>query len=613
MTTTSMMPEPRQRYYNNDGSLAAGCYLYTYAAGTSTPKATYTDYAGTIPHANPIVLDSKGEALIYWDGSYKVDLKTAAGVQITGYPVDNYVSSDGLADTLRTDLAASSGASLVSWIRAATGAVAYTLGVWLGWQKPNALEFMTTAQRVDVLARTLTLDVTVPLQTAITAATLEDRVLQMPGAYLVTDTLLLPNQTQLSGEHQHMGFEGGTIIDFRPTSLKNLFEPTGLPATLKDGYCIENLYIKGNSTNATGYSGEAIHCVDITKSTFKNLRIQGFRTGIRCEATINNRFEFCHINDNYVQNIYYTGDTATTDVWDQCYIANAPVGVQTDGYSLSIKFLNCIFESLNYYGIDLVKECYGWQVINCYGEDTPNDATASNCVFRVGFAGTTLAASPQLQVLGGTYVGRQAGAVGSVLSVDYTDGVMFGDGLHATGFTSVIKTSANTTTNQVLALGFTCAGISSVLTDDTKVSGLYPRGAFNSGYKNQQVIRAAGDVYLGAATACTGAITTSLAWNITKVGEIVTLLLPPTTGTATATPWFKYGELIPTKYRPSSSLAFPCVIQDNGATVAGPGMIVIAASTGAIAVYKDAVGSNYTNAAASGLGQGCGTSLSWTV
>ena len=89
--TALIMPEPRQRYYNNDGTVAAGCYLYTYAAGTPTPKAAYTDYAGTIPHANPIVLDSKGEALIYWNGAYKVDLKTAAGVQITCYPVDNYV------------------------------------------------------------------------------------------------------------------------------------------------------------------------------------------------------------------------------------------------------------------------------------------------------------------------------------------------------------------------------------------------------------------------------------------------------------------------------------------------------------------------------------------
>lgn len=117
--TTALMPEARQRYYNNDGSLAAGCYLYTYASGTTTPKAAYQDSAGATPHANPIVLDSKGEALIYWNGSYKVDLKTAAGVQITGYPVDNYKTDPagvwGLQATILALLAAAGGSDLIGY------------------------------------------------------------------------------------------------------------------------------------------------------------------------------------------------------------------------------------------------------------------------------------------------------------------------------------------------------------------------------------------------------------------------------------------------------------------------------------------------------------------
>jgi len=127
MPTTSLMPEPRQRYFNNNGSVAAGCLLYTYAAGTSTPKATYTDSAGTTPHANPVVLDSKGEAVIYWSGNYKIDLKTAAGVQITGYPVDNYAYSATATDTLRADLAASSGAGLMGTISIGAGSIATTV------------------------------------------------------------------------------------------------------------------------------------------------------------------------------------------------------------------------------------------------------------------------------------------------------------------------------------------------------------------------------------------------------------------------------------------------------------------------------------------------------
>lgn len=125
--TTSLMPEGRQRYYNNDGTVAAGAFLYTYAAGTSTPKAAYTDSAGLVPHANPIVLDAKGEAVIYFSGSYKIDLKTSAGVQITGYPVDNYSTiGSTLADDLANSTDTAKGSSLVGYKPPFTGSVGRT-------------------------------------------------------------------------------------------------------------------------------------------------------------------------------------------------------------------------------------------------------------------------------------------------------------------------------------------------------------------------------------------------------------------------------------------------------------------------------------------------------
>jgi hypothetical protein len=44
-----------------NGVPANGAKLFTYAAGSSTKQTTYTDEAGTIPQANPIILDSRGE------------------------------------------------------------------------------------------------------------------------------------------------------------------------------------------------------------------------------------------------------------------------------------------------------------------------------------------------------------------------------------------------------------------------------------------------------------------------------------------------------------------------------------------------------------------------
>ncbi len=84
----SLMPNGKQQYFNAVGQPLAGGRLYTYAAGTTTPQNTFSDAAGSVPNANPIILDARGEALVYWSGSYKVALQDASGTSI--YTVDNY-------------------------------------------------------------------------------------------------------------------------------------------------------------------------------------------------------------------------------------------------------------------------------------------------------------------------------------------------------------------------------------------------------------------------------------------------------------------------------------------------------------------------------------------
>jgi microcystin-dependent protein len=89
---------PIFKAFDSSGNLLSGGLLYTYEAGSSTPKTIYSDYAMTVPHANPIVLDSNGEAEIYGTGGYKFVLKTAAGVTI--WTLDNYYPAGGLIGAL---------------------------------------------------------------------------------------------------------------------------------------------------------------------------------------------------------------------------------------------------------------------------------------------------------------------------------------------------------------------------------------------------------------------------------------------------------------------------------------------------------------------------------
>ena len=77
---------------DNNGFPCSGCLLYTYAAGTSTPLATYADAAETTPNANPVVLDASGRATIFvGSSSYKFTLTLANGTQL--WSVDSVNSS----------------------------------------------------------------------------------------------------------------------------------------------------------------------------------------------------------------------------------------------------------------------------------------------------------------------------------------------------------------------------------------------------------------------------------------------------------------------------------------------------------------------------------------
>lgn len=77
------------QFFDNSGNPLSGGKLETYAAGTTTPLATYTTSVGNVAHTNPIVLNSAGRVPTgeIWLTSvpYKFVLKTSADVLIATY------------------------------------------------------------------------------------------------------------------------------------------------------------------------------------------------------------------------------------------------------------------------------------------------------------------------------------------------------------------------------------------------------------------------------------------------------------------------------------------------------------------------------------------------
>ena len=117
----NLTPSPFMQFFTAGGIPLVGGKLYTYAAGTTTLLATYTDATGTQFNSNPVILDSRGEAAVWLDtAAYKFKLTDSTDVEI--WTADNIEGSVGAAD-----LAASTGSSLVGYIAAGSGAVATTV------------------------------------------------------------------------------------------------------------------------------------------------------------------------------------------------------------------------------------------------------------------------------------------------------------------------------------------------------------------------------------------------------------------------------------------------------------------------------------------------------
>jgi Right handed beta helix region len=159
------------QFFNNDGTVAAGCFLYTTLSGTTTARATYTNQAGTVAHANPIVLDSAGKAQPHiWLApgvEYRFRLETAAGAlidewddiagipnQLAIYQADDFATLqaavDGAANAALM-LSSSTNYSLSSAVTISSPIVIYGYGAKISTGASHITALRVTSSDVTIL------------------------------------------------------------------------------------------------------------------------------------------------------------------------------------------------------------------------------------------------------------------------------------------------------------------------------------------------------------------------------------------------------------------------------------------------------------------------------
>jgi hypothetical protein len=314
------------QFFDNSGQVLTGGKIFTYAAGTTTPEATYTTNSGVTAHTNPIILDAAGrvpggEIWLTANINYKFVLKDSNDVLIGTYDNISTFASD---------------ATLITYTPASANAVQTTVARKL-YQTISVFDFMTLAQQTDVTAGTMLLDVTTPVQNAINS--MERGVLIFPpGYYKTTATINIPNKNDQNDDTQ-------SNFEISAYGAKIVSTVSGATPALYISAC-KRLIIRGLEISAA--------------STTLTVQVQGLW---------NSEFEDCIFG-----NIEFTGlgsvfDSHYNNKFSKCFFIT--ITLRTGTNAVRSEFNLNIFESC--------KIWFGEYAIKKYGEHGVESVTFINC------------------------------------------------------------------------------------------------------------------------------------------------------------------------------------------------------------------------------------------
>jgi hypothetical protein len=269
-----LTPNPLMQFFDVIGAPLYLGTLETFAAGTSTPLATYTDFSAAIANPTTITLNTRGEAAV-WLGpaAYKFTLRDAAGVLI--WTADNITTQDALLALAAFEalLAGSTGSTLVGFTQTGPGTTRTVQSKLSDSYSVADFGFLPSA---SAAANT----------TAFANAWNISRQLTIPaGTYNVG---ALPNFAILGARIQGIGRVVLNITGAGP----GLVVDAGATA----GVVVQDIVIDNLTINCTGAATIGVFIRGITHSQFNRLRPINFPAyAMLCNFMVSNSFyDFCH-------------------------------------------------------------------------------------------------------------------------------------------------------------------------------------------------------------------------------------------------------------------------------------------------------------------------------
>jgi len=327
--TAALSPTPKLQFFDANGNPLVGGKVYSYAAGTTTPLATYTDATGTTPAANPIILNGRGETSLWLgDAAYKLKLTTAADVEVwtvdnveqgaAGLPytpagtslLNGVVTTAG--DALNAITNASTGSQYVGFLQAGLGAVTRTAQAKMR-DIVSVKDFGAVGDGVA--------DDTVAVLNALAYVKSIDGSLYFPaGNYLVQSAMYLDRGITVYGD----GLIATTIT--RTSLSPTVINGNNIYAVfyVEGGWNhIRDLQISGAGNTTSTVSGIQFGVNIAAKGSIKNVAINNMLNGIT-ETDGVFLYEFNNIQAVSCENgfNFNSSNQKTSLTFNQCYAAN---------------------------------------------------------------------------------------------------------------------------------------------------------------------------------------------------------------------------------------------------------------------------------------------------